>query len=261
MILPQETNPIQQLENTAMAVVENVCAIGARPVELIIRPWHGTRYFQVPVIFFSTLLMILLPLFSTLATGALRMIPLLNIPAPIGVFSIGSLAKLYFILSALHGGRLWRRILYPDLEQLSTYEGPPLPILQLFPKYLNHFFTRIITEPVLVFVIATVLGRLFIFQSSLTTYLQIAAMMLAVKEYIAFYRSWEYLRDLRDAKFIGPIISSIVNNEEGAEDMAAMHFATLPRNLSPDLRHAAMANIARVFSHETKESSEQTSER
>jgi hypothetical protein len=252
MLRPQETSAIEQLENTAMAVVENVCGIVARPLELPLRPWHGTRYFSVPVVFFSTMLMIFLPLFSALATGAMRMIPFLNIPAPVGIFSLGSLAKLYFLLSMAHGVRLWRRILHPELEMISTFEGPPLPILQLFPKSNNFWITRIITEPCLVFFVATALGRIYVFQTGLTLYLQLAALALAMKEFITFYRAWEYLRDLLDAKALGPIISDMLSNRATAEALASIHIAALPRNVSPDIRDATLSNIARVFSPEAE---------
>ena len=90
-----------------MNVVEAVCAILCRPVELILRPWHGSRYFPPPIIFFSTLLMILLPVFSATVTGVISMIPFTHARPPIGLYGIGSLAELYFLLS------VWRQLLLP----------------------------------------------------------------------------------------------------------------------------------------------------
>src|SRR6202034_4038128 len=94
---------------------------------------------------------------------------------PAGLFGVGSLSKLYFLLSFVHGFRLWRRILDMSREERSTYEGPPLPFFALLPKSDSFWFSRIVLEPVFVLVTATVLGRIFIFQSGLTLYLQIAA--------------------------------------------------------------------------------------
>ena len=97
---------IEQLQNVAMNVVENFCGIVAMPVEIIIRPHYGTRYYPVPVTFFSCVMMILLPLFSAMATGIVNMIPFSHARAPIGLFSIGSLSQLFFLLLFIHGIRL-----------------------------------------------------------------------------------------------------------------------------------------------------------
>jgi hypothetical protein len=166
---------IEQLNNVAMNVVDGACGIVARPVELILRPWHGTRYYQPPVIFFSAMLMIFLPFLSEMATGISQMIPGTGIHPPIGIFSLGSLAKLYFVLSFIDGIRLWRRMLHMEREPISDFEGPPLPFFQLFPKSESFWFTRIVLEPAFVFITATIMGRLFIFQTGLTIYLQLSA--------------------------------------------------------------------------------------
>jgi len=257
---PQERNAIQQLENTAMAVVYNVCGMAARPLELLLRPWHGTRYFSVPVTFGSTALMIVMPAMSAFATGLENMLPLAHTQTPAGIFSITSLAKVYFLLSLIHGIRLWRRILHPELEDLSTFEGPGLPIFQLLPKSDNFWLCRIIAEPLAVFGVATALGRIFVFQSGLTTYLQLAALALAMKEFIEFYRAWEYLRDLLDARCLGPIIAAMLNNRATVEDMAAIHFARLPQNISPEIRQAVTAHVAHVFSQKTEHTGQDRSQ-
>jgi len=43
-----------------------------------------------------------------------------------------------------------------------------LVFFQLLPKSSSFWFTRIVLEPAVVLIAATVLGRLFIFQSGLT---------------------------------------------------------------------------------------------
>ncbi len=80
---------IHQLQYTAMNVVENFCSVICRPVELILRPFHGSRYFPVPVIFFSTAMMILLPIFSVLTTTAVSMIPFAHALRPRGCSTSG----------------------------------------------------------------------------------------------------------------------------------------------------------------------------
>ena len=59
-----------QMQNIGMNIVETFCSVLSMPVEIILRPWYGTRYFPVPVIFFSAFLMLLLPTFSAVATAA-----------------------------------------------------------------------------------------------------------------------------------------------------------------------------------------------
>ena len=48
---------LDQLENTALNVVDALCSIVSMPVELMLRPWHGTRYFPVSVRFFASVMM------------------------------------------------------------------------------------------------------------------------------------------------------------------------------------------------------------
>ena len=238
---------IEQLQNVAMNVVENFCGIVAMPVEIIIRPHYGTRYYPVPVTFFSCVMMILLPLFSAMATGIVNMIPFSHARAPIGLFSIGSLSQLFFLLLFIHGIRLYRRMIDMSREQNSEFEGPPLPFFQLIPGTDSFWRTRILIEPAVVFITGTVLGRFYIFQSGLATYVQIAALMLTMKSFVAWFRQWEYLRKIMDARFAGPIIAKLVDNRATEEDMATVHLASFPKNLAPDLREAAVAHIARAF--------------
>jgi hypothetical protein len=238
---------IEQLQNVAMNVVENFCGIVAMPVEIIIRPHYGTRYYPVPVTFFSCVMMILLPLFSAMATGIVNMIPFSHARAPIGLFSIGSLSQLFFLLLFIHGIRLYRRMIDMSREQNSEFEGPPLPFFQLIPGTGSFWRTRILIEPAVVFVTGMVLGRFYIFQSGLATYVQIAALMLTMKSFVAWFRQWEYLRKIMDARFAGPIIAKLVDNRATEEDMATVHLASFPKNLAPDLREAAVAHIARAF--------------
>jgi hypothetical protein len=48
---------------------ETICSIISMPVEMLIRPQYGTRYFSVPVTFFSGALMLLLPALSLMWQG------------------------------------------------------------------------------------------------------------------------------------------------------------------------------------------------
>lgn len=249
-VAPQESPMnINQLQQFAMNVVENVCSIFTMPVEIVLRPQYGTRYFPVPIFFFSAVLMFLLPWFASAADGLIGMIPFHgDVPRPVGMFGIGSLSSLYFFLIFLHSFRLWRRMIYPHLEDHSEYEGPALPFFHLIPGSGSFWFTRIIIEPAFVFVGSTVLEGTHIFQSGLSTYLHLAAFMLMVKEFIGWYRGWEYIRKMLDAKFLGPIIAKLLENRASPDELAKGHFVAFPKNLSADVRNAAVACLTRLFS-------------
>ena len=243
---------INQLHETAINVVENFSGVVSRPVELIIRPWHGTRYFPIPVIFFSTATMIFLPIFSAFALGAISMLPLVRLQMPSGLFDITSLAKLYFLLSLIHGVRLYRRMIDMSLETNSTFEGPPLPFFALVPKGNNFWFCRIVLEPTFVMASAMVLGHLYVFTPGLVLYLQFAALALAMKNFIGWYRAWEYIRNLMDMRFAGPIIAKLAENKATDEELNTVHLAAFPKNLSPEMREAAVSHIARAFSPDSE---------
>jgi hypothetical protein len=250
---PESSLNLNQLQNYAMNMVEAFCSIFTMPIEIILRPQYGTRYFPVPIFFLSAVLMFLLPLFSSAADGVARMIPFSQAPPPpAGLFGIGSLSSLYFFLAFLHSFRLWRRMIKPELENHSEYEGPPLPFFNLIPGSRSFWFTRIVIEPVFVFIGASLLEAIQVFQSGLVTYLHLAALMLAMKNFICWYRAWEYIRKIMDLQFLNPIIAKLVENKATEADLASVHLASLPKNITADVRHAAASHIARAFSTETQ---------
>jgi hypothetical protein len=134
-----------------------------------------------------------------------------------------------------------------EKEKVSTFEGSPLFFFQLLPRSSSFWITRIVLEPAVVLIAATILGRLFIFQSGLTHYLQISALMLAMKQLIEWNRAWEYLRILMDSLNLAPIIASLVENRVTQEDLAKAHLASFPSNISPEMRRSAAEHYARVI--------------
>jgi hypothetical protein len=69
-----------------------------------------------------------------------------------------------------------------------------------------------------------------------------------MKGFICWYRFWEYLRKLMDARNVGPIIAKLVENKATEDDLAPIHLASFPKNVASDLRQAAASQIARFFS-------------
>jgi len=241
---------VNQMEDTAINLVEFLCSIVCRPVELILRPWHGTQYFQVPVVAFSTMLIILMPLLSALLTGIVSMIPFSHARPPIGLFGVVTLMKLYFLLSLIHGIRHARRMIHMELETNSEFEGPALFFFAMVPFGSSFWITRIVLEPAFVLIVATVLGRIFIFQSGLTIYLQISALCLAMKQFIAWHSAWKFIRRLMDMRYAAPIIAKLADNQATEDDLATVHLASFPKNVDPAIRSAAVSQIAHRFAPE-----------
>jgi hypothetical protein len=248
MFAASEDMHVEHLQNNALEFVYAFCSIVSQPVEILLRPWYGTRVYPVPVTFFSSAMMLLLPAIIMLFSNFMHMIPLLNVPAPIGMFSLGDFAKIYFLASTIHGVRLWRRMVHMEREQHSEYEGPALPFFQILPKGKSFWFVRIILEPAFVFVLSIVLSDLFIAQTDLVLYLRFAALALLMKSFIAWYRAWENLRILIDVRTSAPLINKLINNEASEEELATIHLASFPKNIDPEIRQAALTQIAHRYS-------------
>jgi hypothetical protein len=164
-----------------------------------------------------------------------------------GLFGLGSLSKLYFVLSAVHGIRLFRLMVHPEREKFSEFEGPPLPFFYALPKGDSFWFTRIVLEPAFVFIAAKVLESFFILQSGLTAYCEFAALCLCMQGYIGWYAEWRVIRKRMNAQNMAPIMAKILDNSATGEELASVHLASLPKNLPPEMREAAVAHMARVM--------------
>lgn len=239
---------LENLENSALNVVDAICSTVSMPVELMLRPWHGTRYFAVSVRFFASLMMLLLPAIAGIADMLMHMIPFVRMPPSFGLFGIDGLSRIYFLLSLIHGYRLWKRMLHMETEVHSQYEGPPLPFFKLVPGRKSFWFIRIVWEPAFVFVAAVVLTNLLIFQPGLGMFMQMAALCLLMKNFIAWYREWQYLRVLLDMRNSGPIIGKLIHDEATEDELSQVHLAGFPKNVSPDLKQAAVDRLTRMFS-------------
>jgi len=242
--LPMNLNNIHKY---GMAIVETVCSISTMPIEMILRPQYGTRYFSPPIAFFSMVLMVFVPLFSSAAESFTRMLPFARPSAPAGIFGLASFSSLYFLLLFFHGFRIWRRMVYMHLEQYSQFEGPALPIFPLIPGGRSFWRTRILLEPLAVYVLASLLQTAGIFQSGLTTFLHLCAVMLFIKEFIVWYRNWEFIRVALDSQVVGKAMSDVMQNTASAKDLEPLHFASFPKDLPKDLRDSAATFFARSF--------------
>ncbi len=238
---------LAHIHQTGLDAIELICGSISRPLELILRPWHGTRYFALPVVAISTVIMILIPALLLVVDGIISMIPFSHPQPSVGMFSIGSFAELFFLLSAIHAYRLYKRMIHMSSEEHSTFEGPPLPFFPLIPWCRSFHFTRIVAEPLLVLLASIVLQDLFLIQTNLAIYLRVAALALALKSFVAWYRAWEYVRDVLDAKNAGPILAKLAEDRASDDDLASINLA-FPKDVAPEIRAEAIVSIARAYS-------------
>ena len=238
---------VDQLQETALNVMYNVASIFTMPVEMLIRPWFGSRYFSAPNLFLSAIFMLFGSAFLTITTAAGQMIPFVRFRGPVGLYGFGSMTELFFLAAFVHGIRVWRRMIDMSREANSIFEGPPLPIFGWLPNGRSFFLVRIVYEPLCVYIVSTVLATLLIIQGPLMLYLQAASLFLAMKNYIAWYKLWAYIRNLMDMANAAPTIAKFVTNSASDEELARVHLASLPKNLPPDIHKAAASYVSRAY--------------
>jgi hypothetical protein len=236
---------INQIEETAMNIVYNVASIVTLPVECFLRVHFGTRYFAAPIAFMSAMMLIIASAFVGVATSAAQMIPFAHVQGPVGLYGLGSFTGLFFLASFIHGIRTWRRMIHLHLEVCSTFEGPPLFFFQLLPRAESFWFCRLVYEPVFVVALAVLLARLHIIQTPLEVYLQLAAIFLAMKSYVSWYKTWAYIRGVLDMRNCAPVIAKMLDDSASETELARAHLARLPKDLPADIRRDTAAHIAR----------------
>jgi hypothetical protein len=245
-----EETHVEHLQNTGIDFVQTVSSVFCDGVEVILRPASGTRYTPPAVQFFSMTLMAVGSAILTLLSNFMQMIPLVQVHRQVGMFGLADYAKFYFLICAIHGVRKWRRMINPALELHSEYEGPALPFFRWLPNGSSFWFVRIVLEPVFVWLVSIVLADLFIAQQDLVIYLRVAAFALLAKNFISWFRAWEYIRKILDMRNAGPIIAKLVENDATPEELAPMHLASFPKNIDPQVRKAAAIQIAQRYSPE-----------
>src|SRR5579875_717257 len=235
---------LAHMHQSGLNIIELIGGAISRPLDLILRPWHGSRAFSLPVVALSTVMMLVIPALLLGIDAFVSLIPFSHPSRPVGLFGIGSFAELFFALSLIHAVRIYKRMVRMSSEEHSTFEGPPLPFLMLIPWARSFHVTRIVIEPTLILIASVALQDLLIIQSNLAIYLRVAALALAMKSFVSWYRSWEYLRDVLDAKNAGPIIAKLASDSASDDDLASINLASFPKDVAPDIRTEAVVSIA-----------------
>jgi hypothetical protein len=249
---PQQSKGMNfnQTQETARNIVYGFCSIFSMPVEVILRPQYGTRYFQPQIAVFSVVTMLTLSMISSLAmsyTNPLFMAAHIY-KQPQGLFSIGSLCELFIFMMFLHAPRLYSRMIHMDREPHSEFEGPALFFFQLIPGGKSFYFTRVALEPALVVIAAVLLNRFFIFRDDLELFLIFSALCLSLKSFISWRAQWETIRKIMDAQFSAPIIASLLEDKASQKDLEQIHLASFPKDIPDNIRRSAAAHMAYVAS-------------
>jgi hypothetical protein len=248
---PQQPQPMNTntLQDRARNVVYGFCSVFTMPVEVIIRPWYGTRYFEpfIPLLSLFTLFALAgLAEIATPFTSPLFMAA--RIQRPHELFDLSSLCHLFLLLLLAHGIRLYRRAIHMHLEKHSRFEGPALFFFQLVPGGKNIWVTRIFLEPLFVLLTASLLHRLFIITSPLESYLWLSAACLALKNFLVWRIQRDFIRDILDIQNAAPIIVDLVQDKATEKQLEPIHLASFPKDIPPDIRRSAVTYMASIIS-------------
>jgi len=244
--LQPQTN-VSRLQDQMVDLVYSFCSIFTFPVEMVIRPQYGSRYFQPVTMFLSAVLMIVLPVLFAITSAVSGLLPFAKPTVTFGLIGIWGFSKLFFIGSIVHGVRIFRRMINMSRELSGVWEGPPLPFFTWLPG-ASHWKIRLIFEPIAVFAAALLLQNFLLLESSAAHFLMFVSVCLVFKSYTAWFVQWEHLRILMDIKFAGPIIAKLADNTATDDELASIHIASFPDGLPPDMRHAAVTDIAQAYS-------------
>lgn len=224
-----------------------ILSVASRPTEMLLRPFHGTLYYKLPVVVLSTAMMLVIPAVIAGVNAIAGIIPFFHVTPPVGMFGIGTFSEIYFAASLIHSVRLWRRMTHMNTEDISDFEGPALPIFQYIPWCRSFHMTRIVFEPLFVFLLAIVLKDNFIIQGNLAIFLELSALVLFLKSTTTYFQGFVALRMLLDAKNKARILAKFAQNTATPEEQAKVNIASFPKDVSPELRAEAIASIARAY--------------
>ncbi len=234
------------MQQQGLEGMEFFLSVAARPTEILLRPFHGTLYYKIPVVALSTAMMLIIPAVMMGFDAIAGMIPFFHDSRPVGMFGIGAFTQLYFAASSIHAFRLWRRMTRMNTEEIADFEGPALPLFDYLPWQSFHK-TRIVFEPLFVLLLAIVLKDCFIIQENLEIFLMLSALVLFLKSTTAYFQGFIELRTLLDAKAKARILAKFAQNTATPEEQAKAHIASFPKDVDPALRAEAIASIARAY--------------
>jgi len=258
---PSLLNP-NTLQDAAQNILLFVSSIISKSADMAVRPFFSTQYYPPAVDAFAFLLILLIAGINTAFFSLTHIIPLVAAPPPPpGLFDLWTLVKVTFLLQIFHRGRLFLRMVHMERERFSWYEGPPLPIIYLLPGGKSFWTQRVLLEPALVFAAASVLQHVFIFQSSLATFLQVSAVALSVKQSLHWYSTWEVRRNAMDIANAAPLMSAFIQGTASEQELEQVHLASFPKDSTPEIRRIAAQHVARSYGQTIPEGEDNATDR
>lgn len=226
----------EQWYEGGLRMAQGICGIVTAPLESVLRPCYGTRYFNPLQLIFTILMMLMLPVASKVSSqfpGGSR-----------GLIGLGTLSALFFLGQLVHAPRLWRRIFNMELERHSESEGPALPFFHALPYGDNFWIVRIFYEPLGVMFLALMLYGFHLTDAPTSVFLFVSAVLLAVKNYLCWHQQWNYFRTLMDQRNVAPLMVKAATGKATEGELAQVHLAGFERSVPKEVRVAAIAQRA-----------------
>jgi hypothetical protein len=229
---------LHELHDMALKLMENLAGVVSMPIEYLLRPFHGTLYFNEVQVMLSCIMMMVLAVF-----GGASHLPGMGAGGGRGLIGLGWLAVLFFAVNLYHRWRCWRLMLHPEREDYAQWEGRPLPFFALLPFGKSFWMVRIIHEPLLVVTGALVLRIIGVVNTQALIFLAVSAVFLCVKNNFAWYYNWRQLRIAMDTRYAGPRFAGYVNGTATEEELVKVHLAGFPKNVTRSVKAAVVSRV------------------
>ena len=186
------------------------------PLEMVLRPRYGTRYFLLTSYAWSwgilqgwVILSWLIRAFRALAPG---------IPAETRPVDMGTLLILFYVLFIYHVIRLRRLVVNMNLEKDSEMENPGWKLLRYLPRGKLWTRQRMVYEPIICIAFAVGMYRSEILALPAAAFIMIGGVCLSLKATMIYWQGWEFVRIGRDAMARTEIMRSFGKNPDDAPE-------------------------------------------
>jgi len=155
-----------------------------------------------------------------------------------GLIGVSTLVVLFWLATIFHTRRIFRRVMHPETEADSEEDGGS------WFRHASWTRSRILYEPLSVFLAAIVFYALHITDLFASIYLAVMAIALAMKSSILWFEAWSVIRDLMDKQHRMPILESISQGKPAPETIGGFVLAGIPPSTSAKDRAAIAGKMA-----------------
>lgn len=184
----------RQSTMSAVRLAHGLASVFTLPVENVLRPNFGTRYFM-PITWLVGLGIANAVNFICLLVSLAR-----SGGTYLGIGPIGSTIVLlgFLALTLYHARRIWRLMNNMGQEYDSELPGPGLALFAVLPRGGDYLALRCIYEPAAVFVCVMVAALLQILNPFAALYYVFCGLALSLKGFCTWYLAWNHWRDIAD---------------------------------------------------------------